>query len=89
MAKERLSIRTIKEVLRLHFEHRQWAQLIAKSCSIARGTVQKYLHRAQRAALPSSLPAEMADTALENRFFSAIPSIPPKTPDASFGVFSQ
>lgn len=36
MAKERLSMRKIKEVLRLHFEHQRSARQIAKSCGIAR-----------------------------------------------------
>ena len=47
MAKERLSMRKIKEVLRLYFEHQQSIRQIAQSCNIARSTVQEYLHRAQ------------------------------------------
>ena len=51
MAKERLSMRKIKEVLRLHFEHQQPARQIAKSCGIARSTIKEYLDRAQKAGL--------------------------------------
>ncbi len=69
MAKERLSMRKIKEVLRLHFEHHQSARQIAKSCSIARSTAQEYLHRAQQAAIPWPLPEGMDDATLENRLF--------------------
>jgi response regulator of citrate/malate metabolism len=43
MAKERLSMRNIKEALRLRFEHQQSSRQIAKSCTIARSTVQEYL----------------------------------------------
>jgi response regulator of citrate/malate metabolism len=43
MAKERVSMRKINEVLRLHFEHQQSARQIAKSCDIARSTVKEYL----------------------------------------------
>ena len=69
MAKERLSMRKIKEVLRLHFEHQQSARQIAKSCNIARSTVKEYLDRAQKAELIWPLPAEMDDATLENLLF--------------------
>jgi len=78
MAKERLSMRKIKEVLRLHFEHQQSARQIARSCDIARSTVKEYLHRAQQAALPWPLPAEMDDATLENRLFPPVPLISPE-----------
>jgi hypothetical protein len=78
MAKERLSMRKIKEVLRLHFEHHQSARQIARSCDIARSTVKEYLHRAQQAALPWPLPAEKDDAALENRLFPPVPLISPE-----------
>jgi transposase len=70
-------MRKIKEVLRLHFEHQQSARQIAGSCNIGRTTVQEYLHRAQQAALPWPLPAEMDDTALENRLFPPVALISP------------
>jgi len=51
MAAERLSMRTIKEVLRLKWEKKLSKKQIAKSCNIARSTIRDYLERAQRAGL--------------------------------------
>jgi len=68
-------MRKIKEVLRLHFEHRQPARQIAKSCSIACSTVQEYLPRAHQAAIPWPLPEGMDDTTLENRLFPFQPPV--------------
>jgi transposase len=78
MAGERLSMRKIKEVLRLRFEHQQSARQIAKSCGIARSTVKEYLDRIQKAGIPWPLPAEWDDAALENRLFAPVPLLPPE-----------
>ena len=78
MAKERLSMRKIKEVLRLHFEHQQSIRQIAKSCNIARSTIQEYLHRAEQAEVTWPLPPEMDDATLENRLFPPAPLISPE-----------
>jgi DNA-binding transcriptional regulator LsrR (DeoR family) len=78
MAKERLSMRKIKEVFRLHFEHQQSARQIAKSCNIARSTIQEYLHRAQLAEITWPLSPEMDDATLENRLFPPAPLISPE-----------
>jgi transposase len=75
MAKERLSMRKIKEVLRLHFEHQQSARQIAHSCDIARSTVKEYLHRAEQAKVIWPLSGEMDDATLENRLFPPAPLI--------------
>jgi DNA-directed RNA polymerase specialized sigma24 family protein len=45
MAARRLSMRKIKEVLRLHFEKGLSAREIARSLDIRRGTIRNYLHR--------------------------------------------
>ena len=59
MANRRLSMRKIKEVLRLHKEIGLSERQIAKSCgSISRSTVKDYLHRVQRAGLSWPLPSE-------------------------------
>jgi hypothetical protein len=57
MAAERLSMRTIKEVLRLKWEKKLSKKLIAKSCNIARSTIRDYLERAQHAGLNWPLTA--------------------------------
>jgi hypothetical protein len=47
----RLSVRKIKEVLRLKFEVGLGLRLIARSCSIGLGTVHEYLQRAEAAGV--------------------------------------
>jgi len=76
MAKERLSMRRIKEVLRLHFEHQQSARQIAHSCDIARSTVKEYLDRVQKSGLSWPVPADLDDAALENILFPPLSLIP-------------
>ena len=86
MAKERLSMRKIKEVLRLHFEHQQSTRQIAKSWDIARSTVKEYLERAEKAGLSWPLPAELSvsarNTAPEKSSSSIMPAkpFPSRTP---------
>ncbi len=77
MPVERISMRTIKEVLRLkhsaHLSHRQ----IARSLKIGTGVVTKYLAAAARAQLTWPLPEAMDDLALSHALWpqSAPPSI--------------
>jgi len=69
MAKERLSMRKVKEVLRLKFDQGLTNRQIAKSCSISRSTVGDYISRAQEAGLSWPLPENLDDTAIENLLF--------------------
>jgi transposase len=78
MAKEKLSMRKIKEVPRLHFEQKQSIRQISKSCNIARSTIQDYLHRAEQAEMTWPLPPEMDAAALENRLFPPLALMPPE-----------
>jgi len=71
-------MRKIKEVLRLRFEHQQSARQIAKSCGIARSTVQEYLDRVQKAGIPWPVPPEWDDATLESRLFPPVPLISPE-----------
>ena len=75
MAARRLSMRKIKEVLRLHFEKGLSAREIAGSLDIGRGTIRNYLHRVEQVGLSWPLPAEMDEAALEHRLFPVIPII--------------
>ena len=59
MAKERLSMRKLKEVLRLKFETDLSNRQIAKSCSTSHVTVGKYLALAEQAALSWPLPENL------------------------------
>lgn len=69
MAAERLSMRTIREILRLKWERHLPNKMIAESCNIARSTVRDYLSRAGQAGLSWPLPAELDDSLLEQMNF--------------------
>jgi transposase len=70
MAARRLSMRKIKEVLRLHCEKGLSAREIARSLDIGRGTIKNYLARVQQAGLSWPLPPEIDEATLEHRLFS-------------------
>lgn len=70
MAAERLSMRTIREVLRLKWEKHLPNKRIAESCNIARSTVRDYLSRAEQASLSWPLPPELDDSLLETMIFT-------------------
>jgi len=77
MAGKRLSMRKIREVLRLRYDLKLSARQIAKSCNIARSTVSDYLFRARNAGLSRPLPPKMDDTDLENLLYpSAAQDVP-------------
>ena len=73
MAAERLSMRTIKEVLRLKWEKKLSNKHVAQSCNIARSTVREYVERAQKAGLTWPLPSDLDDGRLEALLFSSHP----------------
>ena len=67
MAKDRLSMRKFKEVLRLKFDHQLTNRKIANSCAISHVTVGKYLDLAKRAGITWPLPDNIDDSQLEQR----------------------
>lgn len=69
MARKRLNMRKIKEVLRLRLDQKQGLRDISKACGIGYGTVCNYLERAVGAGLSWPLPEEMSDSALELLLF--------------------
>jgi len=71
MAKKRLSMRKIREVLRLNHS-RLSIRAIARACSIGRGTVREYLCRASEAGINWPLSEELSDEALEQELFPSI-----------------
>jgi hypothetical protein len=73
MPAKRLSMRKIKEVLRLNASGMSnWK--IAQSCGISLPTVGGYLQRASRAGATWPLPEELSDTALEHQLFPEPPT---------------
>ena len=85
MPTERLSMRHIREVLRLHYSVGMSQRTVARSLGLAQGTVSKYLNRTRRAGLTWPLPPELDDDVrLENRLFpppSDLPSDERPQPD--------
>jgi hypothetical protein len=80
MAKEKLSMRKFKEVLRLKFETDLSNRQIAKSCSTSHVTVGKYLALAEQAALSWPLPDNLDDAEIENRLVEHVPRKPSQKP---------
>lgn len=70
MANKRLSMRKIHEVLRLAFESKLSIRAIARCVNASPATVGDYVRRAKEAELDCwPLPAELDDTALQQRLF--------------------
>jgi transposase len=76
MAKRRLSMRKIKEVLRLKWGQKLSNRQIAKSCSISHSSVSEYLLRAKGAGLSWPLPDDLDDAAIESLLFPDTQSKP-------------
>jgi len=72
MAKRRLSMRKIKEVLRLKWAHKLSNRKIAKSCFISRSTVADYLLRAKLAGLSWPIAPELDDAAIDPAKWSLV-----------------
>jgi DNA-binding transcriptional regulator LsrR (DeoR family) len=62
MPRKRLSMRKIREILRLNYSCGCSLRAISNSCGISRGTVSDYLHRAKAAELGWPLPRDLTDT---------------------------
>ena len=76
MAGRRLSMRKIKEVLRLKWHHGHSNKQIALSCKISRSTVREYLYRAEKAGLTWPLDTALDDGALEFLLYPVKAAIP-------------
>ena len=68
-----LSVRKIKEVLRLKFEVGLGLRAIARSCSISLGTAHEYLQRVEAAKITWPLGPEWDDDRLEAAPFGGPP----------------
>ena len=73
MPQKGLSMRKIKEVLRLRFAADLNQEQIARSCSISQSTVHRYLERAAAAGIEWPLPEEYDDRQLNERLFPLRP----------------
>ena len=72
MTAERLSMRKIKELLRLEAEGRSERE-ISQSLKVSRSTVQRYRRRAEEAGLTWPLAVELTDGEIEARLFPPPP----------------
>jgi len=79
MAQERLTMRKIREVLRLKWECGLSNRAIARSCSISHSTAGEYLRRAQEAGLSWPLPEDLDEDGLFELLF-------PRSTDSSSSV---
>jgi transposase len=73
---ERLSMRKIREVLRLRLEAGLSARQVAASLQMARSSVNDYERRFAAAGLGWPLPAELSDVELERRLYPPAPALP-------------
>jgi transposase len=76
---ERLSMRKIREVLRLRYAVGLSARQVAASVQIAHSSVSEYERRLAAAGLSWPLPEGLSDTALERRLFPPPPPVPSET----------
>lgn len=87
MANKRLSMRKIRETLRLHFDSGLGQRPIARCLNISRTTVGDYLHRASLAGLSWPLPDALSDQQLYNLLFVPAAAIAPSQrtlPDCAY-----
>jgi transposase len=69
MAQKRLSMRKIKEILRLRHEAKLSYRAIARACSVSKDTVRDYLCRASEAGLSWPLPEGLSEEDLERKLY--------------------
>jgi len=86
MAHKRLSMRKIREILRLYHELKLGKKQIAKVCSMSPSTVVEYVRKAEATGLSWPLPADLDDSAIEALLF---PAEPPKATDRPFPVMAE
>lgn len=77
MPQERVSVRKIKETLRLSYELKLNQSQIASSCHIGQASVFRYLKRFKESGMSWPLPADCDDRILEELLFSK-PGPPPQ-----------
>ncbi len=75
MPGERLSMRKIREVLRLRFAQELSQRAIAGSLGVSAGTVNACLNRARLAGLGWPLPDELDDARLEALLYPPPPQV--------------
>ena len=71
-----MSMRKIRELLRLRWEHRLSQRRIGQSLRLSQGSISEYLGRARRAGLSWPLLDDLDDVRLEALLFPPPPDVP-------------
>src|SRR6266542_926491 len=79
MPAERLSMRKVREVLRLKYACGASERVIARSVGIGRTAIGEYIRRAAVIGITWPIPAELDDTALERELFAPAGYNPPRS----------
>lgn len=79
MPAERVTMRKIKDILRLKWGCGLSNRQVAASCGVARSTVAETLYRATAAGLSRPFPEDLDDQQLEARLYPSAPC-PPAAP---------
>jgi len=72
MTQERLSVRTIREILRLKFEIGLSNRAIARACRVSNSTVGEYIARAERAEVEWPIAEELSEEELYQQLFPEV-----------------
>jgi len=70
MPRKRVSMRKIREVLRLKWSQGLSDRRVARSCKVGKSSISEYVRRAKAAGLSWPLPPELDDEELEARLFA-------------------
>jgi len=91
MPNRRLSVRKIKEILRLKFDCGISEREISRSCRVSRSTVADYLRRAAAARLTWSEASVLGEAQLEERLFpnEHVPSVVKRPPPDCEHIYNE
>ena len=84
MANSRLSMRKIKDVLRLHFQLGLTVRQIGQSLNISHNTAIEYLRRSRAANIGWPLPPGLSDSDIESLLFPPLPPSTVKRPEPNW-----
>lgn len=78
MPQERLTMRKIREILRLKWDCQLSERVVARSCRISRSTVGDYVRRAEAAGLKWPVPEDLSDNQLYDLLYPRTKQPKPK-----------
>lgn len=84
MSQERLTVRKIREIIRLKWESKLSNRAISRACKVSNSTVGEYVRRAQAAGIGWPLPSEMDEAELYRIMFperTALPGVEKPLPN--------